>query len=215
MLASFPLFLFAKAPVAGRVKTRMQPALTAEQSAELATEMMWQSADKVSTFWPGNFTLSVTPDRSHRLFSQLVEKYNCAVCDQIDGDLGVRMGAVLSSGIAATGGAVVMGCDVPQIPPGVLQQAWSWMQQGYNVIGPATDGGFYLLGLHKFDHALFDQVVWGESEVLNRVLEQAETLGLTFQKLPTLFDVDEIADLMLLVEQEPRYQMFLPDRTTD
>ncbi len=156
-----PLYLFAKAPLPGQVKTRMSPGLTPQQCADLAVMMLEQSMAKVANSWPGRKVLAVTPDPDHPVFRKLVSVHGFETRIQAAGDLGHRMWDMLTSGIKSAGAAVVMGCDVPQIPEGLLFRAHEDVLSGLNVIGPARDGGFYLLGIGKDSPAPFDQINQG------------------------------------------------------
>ena len=81
---SIPLYLFAKAPEPGRVKTRMQPYLDPDMCAALAAQMLDDSARQVSLFWPGRRILCVTPNSSHPQFDRLRREADFEVTEQID-----------------------------------------------------------------------------------------------------------------------------------
>lgn len=209
---SIPLYLFAKAPEPGRVKTRMQPYLDPETCAALAAQMLEDSARQVSRFWPGRRILCVTPHAGHPHFDRLSREADFEVTEQIDADLGDRMIAAIASGLSQSGSAMVMGCDVPHLDGAILEQAWTWMQGGHNVIGPALDGGFYLLGCHGLPVPAFKGVEWGSSSVLETVVRQAKQGGMAFSVLPELQDIDRPSNLRWLAQQDNRYRRFIPDR---
>ncbi len=204
-----PLYLFTKAPVAGAVKTRMQPHLSPDQSARLAALMLEQSVDKVRRFWPGRLVLTVTPGVAHTGFQALARENDLALREQTAGDLGQRLLYVLRNGVEQYGGAAVMGCDVPQITREILTAAHRCIVQGVNVIGPASDGGFYILGLTRFNDKIFDRVVWGGSAVLSRVCENFQYLDMSLHYLAELRDIDRQEDLIWLARQDKKYQDFV------
>lgn len=206
-----PLYLFAKAPQPGKVKTRMQPALGGESCAALATRMLEQSAARVGESWPGPKILCVAPDRQHPLFQRLAAKFGFSLLEQADCDLGGRMLAALQHGLAGCDRAVVMGCDVPYIGGEILARAWQEMQSANNVMGPAEDGGFYLLGVDRLPIAAFEGVAWGSSKVGQQVIRQGRQQGLEFRMLPTLRDIDVIGDLVWLARSQPGYGDLLPE----
>ncbi len=207
--SQIPLYLFAKAPVPGKVKTRMQPQLTENQSAELATQLILHSLEKVIDSWPGNCVLVVSPNSDHELFSQIKANHKIEIQVQIQGDLGQRMIHVLDQGVSEHGSAVVMGCDVPQITSEILIHCFNQLSPGKNVIGPAEDGGFYLLGLSEIDNALFDDVDWGGKGVMSQVLDNFRRLGFETDFCTELRDIDHWDDLKWLADIDPIYRQFL------
>ena len=211
--ADYPLYLFAKVPEPGQVKTRMQPELTAGQCAALAEMMLEDSMAKVAAAWPGRRVLSVLPSPDHPLVTGLAKRYGFSLQPQQGADLGERMANVLSAGMASSGGAVVLGCDVPHLPPSLLVTSYQSMIQGHSVIGPARDGGFYLLGLCGRDDTLpfrmFQDVVWGGSGVYTAVMNNAFAERIEIKALDVLGDIDNYADLTELVGEMEGYRQFI------
>lgn len=204
-LHDIPLYLFAKAPEPGKVKTRMRPQLDNDACAALATRMLVQSASKVVRHWPGPRILCVAPTLDHPRFHELEQEQSFRLLKQIDAGLGDRMLAALADGLEQFGQAVVMGCDVPHIDGAILQQAWRLMQLGDNVIGPAEDGGFYLLGVNASPARAFTGIEWGGDQVASAVLRQGLEEGIAFTHLPTLRDIDRYDDLLWLVDRDIEY----------
>lgn len=208
MSGSIPLYLFAKAPVPGQVKTRLERFIGAQACAELAQMMLEQSARKVAEFWPGRLVLCVSPAVNHPVFANLVEELHCETVVQSGDSLGDRMMNALQQGISQADRAVVMGCDVPQIEKGVLVEAWQGLKDGQDVIGPAMDGGFYLLGTHGLPQSVFGRVVWGGNQVLNQVISQGQAAGIKFKQLDQLRDIDRREDVAWLARQNLGFQRF-------
>lgn len=208
MSVPIPLYLFAKAPEAGKVKTRIESYIGPQACAELALAMLQQSARKVAAFWPGTLVLCVTPTADIPAFEQLAEELGCGIEVQIGDGLGDRMINALNHGIFRAGKAVVMGCDVPQISEEILYDAWQALQAGEHVIGPAADGGFYMLGTDGLPKSVFDGVEWGGNQVLQKVVAQAQAAGHGFYTLSQLRDIDRYEDLVWLAAQNPGYEKF-------
>lgn len=207
--SQLPLYLFAKAPTPGLVKTRMSPDLSELQCAQLATLMLQQSVSKVCQFWPGKLILTVSPSINEPLFQDFAHNNALDLQCQISGDLGERLLFVLRQGIEQYGGAVVMGCDVPQISGEILLQVHQLLMEKNNVIGPANDGGFYLLGLSRLEEGIFDRVGWGGDQVLSKVCGNFQRLGIEVSHCAELRDIDNWDDLCWLGSQDERYQGFV------
>ena len=191
------LYLFAKAPVPGAVKTRLTNRCTADQAAEIAAVLIRATVDLAVSEWPGEKYLCVWPDTSHPLFRELSTEYGLNLVVQADGDLGQKMYASLYQGIIQRGAAAVMGCDVPHCPGNVLNQAYTSLQAGQNVIGPSVDGGFYLLGMCQLNRAIFSEVKWGSSDVYETTLGSFHKHEIVSPvQLTTLRDIDYWDDLI-------------------
>ena len=152
MSDSVPLLLFAKAPVAGKVKTRLTTDCTFKQAAEIAKILMEASIQRARESWPGDVYLSAWLDLDHAFFKQMQERYSIDVVAQCEGDLGEKMRHALASfGYPAA----VMGCDAPHVKATTLFMGHDLLQKGHSIIGPSEDGGYYLLGLCEPADELF------------------------------------------------------------
>ena len=192
---AIPLYLFAKQPLAGQVKTRMQPHISQSQSAELAVMMLERSMERAFQGWPGVRILSAAPDCNLALFDLFAERYQFRLEDQVSGNLGARMSSCLAKGIHEHGAAAVMGCDIPQISTRILSNFYKQLMSGEDVVGPAEDGGFYFLGLHRFSDVLFKDIRWGESSVLSALLRNSDETDVVLHPYSPLRDIDTWADL--------------------
>ena len=204
-----PLYLFAKAPVAGRVKRRLCPPLNAKQAAQVAMAMLAHSSAVVERGWLGKRVLNVTPDLSPAAFLSYQQEMNWQTRVQVEADLGERMREVLLEGVESSGSAVVLGTDIPTLNTTILKDTFYALQAGQSVVGPSQDGGFYLLGLREVPMGLFNGIVWGSVEVYARLMKNARALGLNLQPLPTLSDCDYFEDLKLAVQTVPEFSVAL------
>lgn len=204
------LILFAKQPVAGQVKTRLQPELSAAQAAELAGFLIRATAEAAASNWPGDVYLCCAPDAEHPLFRKLAREFHLRLAVQVEGDLGARMHAALADGIRRRGAAAVMGCDVPHCRWEVFERAYELLAKGRNVIGPAEDGGYYLLGLQSVAARLFQDIHWGSAMVTLETMARAATLGLALEPLPVLRDIDTYKDLLAVSRYFAPLRQFLP-----
>ncbi|MGR3914361.1 MAG: TIGR04282 family arsenosugar biosynthesis glycosyltransferase [Gammaproteobacteria bacterium] len=209
MRAEVPLILMAKAPLPGAVKTRMQPGLSAAAAAELAHVMLVRTVARARRHWRGEVVLCAAPDAAHPLFAELADEYALRLATQRGAGLGARMLAALRAGIARAGCAAVMGCDVPHCPGEALARAYELLARGENPVGPAADGGFYLLGLQCADAALFRGVDWDGGAQLRQVRARAARRGIALTELQCLRDIDRYADLEWLAAQDASYARFI------
>lgn len=208
-MAQPALIIFAKQPVAGQVKTRLQPHYSAAQAAAIAELLVRETVELAVSSWPGQVYLCGAPDAAHPLFRELAERFRVALLDQGEGDLGSRMQRALEYGIARHGAAAVLGCDVPHCPWEILDEANELLARGEYVLGPSEDGGYYLIGLARPLPALFADMPWGCTNVLVATLDRAHAAGVYFALLPTLRDIDTAADLWLIAQQHASLRRFL------
>jgi rSAM/selenodomain-associated transferase 1 len=205
------LILFARQPIPGETKTRLQTAMTPAQAAAVAAFMIRQTAELAAQSWPGDVYLYGAPDAEHPLFQELGRSLHLSLASQAAGDLGQRMRAALIQGIDRRGAAAVMGCDVPHCPGDILEKAHEQLARGRNVLGPTMDGGYYLIGLQRDVPELFDGVAWGGDQVLGETLARAARVAIEFEMLPVLRDVDTVDDLLAVAQDCPGLQPLLPD----
>lgn len=185
----FTLAVFAKAPVPGQVKTRLRPALDDQQAARLAAAFVRDTLEKAARLGPP-VTVYYAGDRA--LLESLAPP-GVRWADQGGGDLGARMARVPAP-------CLLLGADSPHLPPAYLRQALAAVPAYDVVLGPADDGGYFLLGLRAPQPALFDGIAWSTGEVLAQTLAKAAALGLTVHQPPPWYDLDTPADLRRLIE---------------
>jgi hypothetical protein len=115
---------------------------------------------------------------------------------QGEGDLGARMGRSLQAAFAAgIHQAIIIGTDCPDLDDHLLTQAFQALDNQDLVLGPARDGGYYLIGMTQWFPELFTDIAWSTAGVFARTLDIAQELGLAIALLPTLADVDYPEDL--------------------
>lgn len=202
------LFVFAKAPVAGQVKTRLQPAYTATQAAEIAAVLIRETAALAVAHWDGPIYLSTTPDTTHPLFAELASRYAMPLRAQQGSDLGARMHEAIAYGVAQHGAAAVLGCDVPHCPVPTLREASERLVRGGAVLGPSADGGYYLIGLAQARPELFTGITWGGADVRTITVARAHAVGIEFEMLPMLRDIDTPADLEAVAQTYASLKQF-------
>ncbi|MGB3721540.1 MAG: TIGR04282 family arsenosugar biosynthesis glycosyltransferase [Pacificimonas sp.] len=177
--------LFARYPEANRCKTRLIPALGAEDAADMHRRLVERSVTRLHILQP---VLAYT-GAGKTAFRQWLGA-DISLKPQIDGDLGTRMLAAMTPGPA-----IVVGSDIPDISADSVRQAMTLLESHDVVLGPAEDGGFWLIGLATPDRRLFEGVEWGGGNVLGRVVANAQALCLSTAFAETLADLDRPEDL--------------------
>lgn len=191
------LILFARFPVAGKVKTRLIPALGAEGAAALHRRLVLRSLRTAHAFCKSqNVELEIrfVGDDAKPMQHWLGDGWLCR--PQCEGDLGQRMaGAFADSLREGSPATVIIGSDCPSLTPELLGAAFDSLKTNPAVFGPATDGGYYLIGLTRVVPELFQGVAWGTETVLAQSLEILARLGSKPALLQPLDDLDRPEDV--------------------
>ncbi len=189
------LGIFARFPEPGRAKTRLIPALGPEGAARLHEEMvrhtlrMTDDLKQTRAVMVEVWLAGGDEDRFLALFGARTYRAQAA------GDLGDRMACAFRSMLAETSAALIIGTDCPALDATLLSEALDELGTHDLVLGPATDGGYYLIGLRAPASGLFEEMPWGTDAVCAETLRRAGGLGLRVHQLRMLDDVDEPRDL--------------------
>ena len=199
-----PILVFAKAPVAGAVKTRLIPALGAAGAAALHERLTAQALATAAAAAIGPVELCCAPDASHPVLAALARAHGATLAEQGPGDLGDRMHGAFERALARAPAAIVIGCDCPALAPRHFREAAAALAGGADaVLAPAEDGGYVLIGLARVAPSLFAGIGWGGPDVLEHTRERLRALGRRWRELETLWDVDRPADLARLRRDIP------------
>lgn len=186
--------VFARPPVAGKVKTRLSPALTPALAVALYSGLLADTLDTVRACAADERTLwwSEAPGGA-----PAPEGFDVRV--QPGDDLGARLAAAFDAMLAGPGDrAVVIGSDLPALSAARLDEAFAALSDHDLVLGPAVDGGYWLVGLSRRARAVFEGIAWGTGDVFAQTVRAATRAGLRVRTLATLADVDTPADLVRL-----------------
>jgi rSAM/selenodomain-associated transferase 1 len=191
------LIIFTRYPEAGKTKTRLIPALGEKGAADFQrqmTEITINKAKKLTEKIPVN--IEVHFQGGNR---ELMEKWlgkDLIFREQKEGDLGAKMLNAFNQVLSKNNQkAVIIGIDCPDLNEFILEKAFEACQDRDLVMGPAQDGGYYLIGLNKVRSELFRDIKWGTSEVFRKTENIAKRLSLKIHKLPVLNDIDRPEDL--------------------
>lgn len=187
--------MFARPPVPGRVKTRLTPALPEAHAARLYAAMLADTLAVVAesplerrvVFWADD------PGASHALPAGFEMRL------QVGQGLGERVADAASRLLAEGHRAILVGSDCPGLTAPLLAQAARALEGSDCVIGAATDGGYWLIGLSRPAPELFEDVEWSSDRLFRQTLARAASLGLSVTTLPFQSDLDTPLDLANLV----------------
>lgn len=200
------LVIFAKAPVPGQVKTRLCPPLTPDEAATLHGSLVLDALERTKAAiskgrLPVDRYIACLPSASLAFFKILEERHGVRLLDQAGDDLGQRMHRTCTDLFSRGYRQVfITGTDVPTLPLSEYQQAVSLIESHDLVLGPADDGGYYLIGLKRPVPELFTDVPWSTANVLGITRQKAVSLGLTIGLLKAWRDLDVAEDLRALIQ---------------
>lgn len=186
------LIIFIKNLIAGHVKTRLAATLGNDAAMDIYKQLLKNIHDKIQSLdvdkivFYSNFIDDDIWEKN--LFQKEIQKGN---------DLGERMkNAFESSFIKAYEKIVIIGTDCPGIDENILKHTFAKLDNFEIVIGPATDGGYYLLGMRKENPILFENIEWSTGKVLKQTINLCKKNHLSYFLLPELSDIDEVKDLI-------------------
>lgn len=194
------IMVFAKAPVPGRVKTRLIPALGENGAAELQRQLIERTLRVAVDAGLGAPQLWCAPDTDNAFFAACAKRYGLGLRAQGEGDLGMRMQRALEFALIEGRPGLLIGCDCPALTAAYLRAAAGALADGNDaVFGPAEDGGYMLVGTARAHSArLFDGIAWGGASVMRETRERLAQGDWRWRELPTLWDLDRPEDLLRL-----------------
>lgn len=189
------LVQFARAPLEGRVKTRLIPHLGATGACELHCELTAWTCRQLLASCLGPVELHVDGHAEHALFVQLQADGIAGIVAQCGSDLGERMYYALRDGLERFGSVILVGSDCPGIDAAYLHQATVALRGASVVLGPAADGGYVLIGARRISASVFRGIAWGGATVYVETVAALAKSGLDWAALPVLVDIDRPSDL--------------------
>jgi uncharacterized protein len=192
------LVVFAKQPEEGNVKTRLAKDIGNQAAMQVYEKLLDYTALQARELG-GTCCLFLDKGKAlpHWAFAQPRL--------QVAGDLGLKMESAFQE-VFETGQAkkvVIIGTDCPELTTGLIAKAFRWLDEVAVVVGPASDGGYYLLGMKTLHVGLFREKPWSQPSLMAETVQEILRLKLTFATLPVLHDLDEIEDL-------ERFPFFIP-----
>jgi rSAM/selenodomain-associated transferase 1 len=195
--------IMAKAPRAGKVKTRLAPPLTLEQSAALNICFLKDTAEGLASVTNAEGMVCYTPVGDQAAFDGLLPERFTLIAQRGD-KFGERLLAAAEDILACGYRSVcLIDSDSPTVPKVAFDRAVAELaREGDRVVlGPSHDGGYYLIGLKRAHAAVFENITWSTSSVCEETIERAREAGLEVVLLPLWYDVDDAATLAVLHEE--------------
>lgn len=189
------LIIFARNPVLGKVKTRLAEEVGDEKALQIYLKLLEHThkvADNVAA-------------QKHVFYTENIDEFG--LLDyfkfqkklQEGSDLGERMHNAMKSGFdEGYRNVIIIGSDCIELSTEVINEAFEALRTNDCVLGPASDGGYYLIGLRVLQDFLFQDKSWSTSDVLLDTLLDLQNAQLSYKLLPTLNDIDTKTDLDLL-----------------
>ena len=189
------LVITMKNPVKGKVKTRLASTVGEELAldiylallahtrqvacqVEAARHLFYSDFVDENDDWPSRFFLK---NIQHGI------------------DIGERMAQALENVLRQHDKAILVGCDIPGLSAAILELAFEKLSTHDFVIGPAEDGGYYLIGMKTFEPSVFQGIIWSTSSVFKKTVDRMKAIGKSWYLLPTLPDVDTEEDWVKLL----------------
>jgi uncharacterized protein len=200
------LAIMAKASIAGTVKTRLVPPLTYEEAAELNTCCLIDVATNImaaATSEPIRGFAAYAPLGAEAFFADVLPD-GFELLPPKEPTIGPSLRHAARDLLAAGYGSVcLVNADSPTLPTAILTEAVRRLRQPGDrlVLGPAADGGYYLIGLKNFHERLFEEIDWSTDRVYQQTLTRAREINLPVAALPEWYDVDDDQTLAVLASE--------------
>ena len=197
------VIVFAKNPEPNQVKTRLLPTLSPEQAATLYTAFLIDWCKTLAELPDVDIVIAYTPPEAQPDLQALIGE-NAIYIPQIGTDLGERLTSATQW--AAEHGytkILLVGSDSPTLPISYISQAITLLDSRNIVIGPSTDGGYYLIGFSVETLAttvphVFEEIAWSTAEVFQQTITRIHSTKATLGLLPPWYDIDRAEDLAFL-----------------
>ena len=197
------VIVFAKNPVPNQVKTRLVPSISAEQAAALYTAFLTDWCETLAKLTNVDLVIAYTPVEAQSDLQALIGD-DVIYIPQIGADLGERLTSA-TQWAAEQGNTKILfvGSDSPTLPISYISQALTLLDSRNTVIGPSTDGGYYLIGFSvetlvtTIPH-VFEEIAWSTTEVFQQTVGRIYAAKATLGLLPPWYDIDTAEDLAFL-----------------
>ncbi len=191
------IIVMTKIPIAGTVKTRLSPRLSAEHAATLAACFLRDTVSRAKSL-KNDLIIAYSPAGKPDVLQAILPEQKTFV-EQKGANLGARMFHAFEFAFAGKSDSVVMiGTDSPTLPAEYITQAFKKLSESDAVLGRTADGGFYLIGLRILRKEIFENIEWSSPRTFEQTALNIEMLNLKLSLLPDWYDIDTPDDLKKL-----------------
>lgn len=189
------VLLFAKAPVEGKVNTRLIADIGVQAATELQDDLIHHRLSMLTKAKLCDVRLLCAPDSQHECFATCERRYPMSLFEQSGIDLGERMYNAIEAALHQYKFCIVIGTDAPALDAINIKQALQALHEGTEVVFvPAEDGGYVLVGAQQAYDFLFQDVSWGSSKVMQQSRDRLDANDVLYKELATCWDVDRLED---------------------
>lgn len=189
------LIIFIKNPKLGKVKTRLAATVGDEKALSIYKKLL-SFTQKLAISLPCERMLFYSDEiEANDDWSNVFFQKN----KQYGNDLGERMKNAFCEVLLTSKKAIIIGSDCAELTKEILENAFEALEKNDFVIGPAEDGGYYLLGMNHFEPTIFENINWSTAEVLSKTIEKIARLEKKVAFMPTLSDIDNEEDWKKIV----------------
>lgn len=183
------LIIFVRNPELGKVKTRLAKTVGDDKALEIY-RLLLQHTQNITVELPVSKYIYYTPNICQNdLWNGPYQKLL-----QVNGDLGYKIKSALTQQFHNFDKVCIIGSDCIELSQEIIEDAYKKLDENDVVIGPANDGGYYLIGMNKIHESLFDDMKWSTDQVLSDTVVRIKEQGLSYSLLPTLTDIDTEED---------------------
>lgn len=212
----FNICQFAKAPIIGKVKTRLNTEFSKETSLSIHCALVEDTLRRLSIRLTSQtddvqVTYSLWASDYGVFFDDMVGRYKVDFALQTGKDLGERLANTCQVSLENNDAVILIGSDCPYLDEGHLRQIFACLSRD-NVdaaLIPAEDGGYVLLALKKYYFSIFQDIEWGSDAVLSQTIEKLDSLRFCYELLPALADIDHPEDFRQLCKVRKEFCRFL------
>lgn len=183
--------IFAKAAIPGAVKTRLAKQVGNAAALEIHQHLCCHVVEQVCAAGADAVEIWAALDVN----DPFLNGFGLPVFEQQGRELGTRLDFALRHGLARHKRVVIVGADVFSLTPAYIKQAFAGLQTSEIVVGPATDGGYVLIGASHSLPVVFHDIPWGTSDVLGATMDRLLSNMISFELLPERWDIDTLEDI--------------------
>jgi rSAM/selenodomain-associated transferase 1 len=203
-MAKTTICIFAKPPRAGKAKTRLMPEIGPAAAASIANALLQDVIVAATQIRGAHVVLSATEA------FQIEGAGALPVWLQPEGDLGRRLEQTLQRALSQSNFAVAVGADTPGLTASMLEEALESLRENEAVLGPAADGGYYLIGVRRCPNGLLRDIHWSQPTTLAQTIAQCRRFRINYSLARPWFDLDRASDLQHVCCLMRREALFAP-----